>query len=884
MANDTHIDFRSFVAALVVGAGLATPALAQTPPFADVDVLGGGSPGTRGEPSIVIAGSPVVGHTFALGLGDALENSIAIAGTSFATAAIPLPAYAATLHIIDPFFAITTLPVDASGRTPQFVAVPSLPAFLSGGVIHTQAVVLDPAAAGQIAFSSALTITFGERHSPYLYRGPAVGGLAVLATHDVDGDGLEDLIGIRSAPSDLGVMFANADGTFEGPIGLSAGTSNGLWSFAFDDLDLDGDTDIVWGNKYFNGFTSPSDLLGVSLNTGVRSFAPAQLLIGAVTNVVDLAVGDFNADGHPDIVTAFPWSHQKIALRFGNGNGTFGSQQVYNAPSQIEKVEAFDITGDGVDDVVVPRFVGDFAVYTGDPDGVLDQYQYFPVNYPLTAMDVGDFDADGTMDVVLLGATINEIALMRGLPGGGLAPKELASIPSGATGVRRVRVAGLDKIAVTHYPNPTCAASNVDVTATGLAVHSFGLPSETGWIVALDADNDGVMDIAQFGLDEDPSLYLSGPYSNLQLTGAAMALPLTTDLSIAGTDAPLAVADFDRDGHLDVATVRSSSVVTLLGNGDGTFSEALGSAILGSVVHTVQAADMDGDGFEDLVITWSSYPAVGIKVLLATGTGAFVEVADFPTPLPGVPSPRMGDIDEDGLMDIVYRLSPTFNVSTFYVHFGAGAGTFEPRVQFDVAGLSGTSLLELADLTGDGHLDLFPVPSAQTGSMVNPCNVVPGAGDGTFGPAMPFSCILGPLTVENTYPKAYAIADLNGDGLLDIVGLRAKQTRVSVTLSLGGGAFAPPTAYELGKEARSVSIADFDGDAIPDIFVESGAALVQVLPGVGDGTFPSRTSYALGVPTGHVAFGDFDGDSALDFVFGDKVGGSMKFASSNLYD
>jgi len=166
-----------------------------------------------------------------------------------------------------------------------------------------------------------------------------------------------------------------------------------------------------------------------------------------------------------------------------------------------------------------------------------------------------------------------------------------------------------------------------------------------------------------------------------------------------------ALADFDGDGLLDIASQSfggSNGIRVYRNHGDGTWSQA--SALTGGTVgYTVETADVDADGRMDIVSTRS-----GATVLLGDGTFGFtVQTAGLPAS--GIRGIAVGDIDEDGAVDLSFASGSS----------GVRAFSFDGAQWNDrSSGLpaSGTyQLTQLGDLDGDGHLDLvvFAGPSGQ---------------------------------------------------------------------------------------------------------------------------------------------------------------------------
>ncbi len=133
----------------------------------------------------------------------------------------------------------------------------------------------------------------------------------------------------------------------------------------------------------------------------------------------------------------------------------------------------------------------------------------------------------------------------------------------------------------------------------------------------------------------------------------------------------------------------------------------------------------------------------------------------------------------------------------------------------------------MADLNGDGNLDIV---GANTVSIV----VLLGNGSGTFQPPKYVASGHGPYSV--------AIADLNGDGRLDlaVVNLTTTSSTIGIVLGNGDGSFQPPVEYPMAGRPIQVSVADFNGDGKPDLAVlRYDSFSVTFLLGDGQGSFQS---------------------------------------------
>ena len=165
--------------------------------------------------------------------------------------------------------------------------------------------------------------------------------------------------------------------------------------------------------------------------------------------------------------------------------------------------------------------------------------------------------------------------------------------------------------------------------------------------------------------------------------------------------------------------------------------------------------------------------------------------------------------------------------------------------------------MAVADLNGDGNLDI--VVSEYVGSAIA---VLLGKGDGTFQPLISSPALPGGQTVR--------VGDFNRDGLLDVA-LEVTSCPgpcVSVLLGNGDGSFQPPVTLPLPEYIEDLVVGDLDGDGKLDIVWESSISVdAHVLLGNGDGTFRTGPVYLLyGTGPDSLALGDLNRDGILDLV------------------
>jgi hypothetical protein len=161
-------------------------------------------------------------------------------------------------------------------------------------------------------------------------------------------------------------------------------------------------------------------------------------------------------------------------------------------------------------------------------------------------------------------------------------------------------------------------------------------------------------------------------------------------------------------------------------------------------------------------------------------------------------------------------------------------GFLEPT-SFAVSG--GASLMAAADFNGDGRADLLTAGPNPT-DPANMLNLRLGNGDGTFKQPLLVTFPLPPL--------AMTVADVNGDGALDILGIAGASENVFLTLGNGDGTFRSYTFTSVVPPS-ALAVGDVNRDGKPDLVVTKGSNAskggVGVFLGNGDGTFRPGTSF-----------------------------------------
>jgi len=355
------------------------------------------------------------------------------------------------------------------------------------------------------------------------------------------------------------------------------------------------------------------------------------------------------------------------------------------------------------------------------------------------------------------------------------------------------------------------------------------------------------------------------------------------------TASAIAVGDVNGDGKLDIVMgneCASSGCLTggagvgvLLGNGDGTFQAAVTYGTGGDSGPfrpvSIAIADVNGDHKPDLVVANGHSNSVG--VLLGNGDGTFKPAATYGSGAFFPMSVAVADVNGDGKPDIAVanECGPVFCDGSVGVLLGNGDGTFRSVVTYSSGGSYGLSVA-IADVNSDGRPDLLVANGCVSFNFCGTKGAVAvllGNGDGTFQTATEYLS-------GGSYPYSLKVADLNGDGKLDLVAANSDSGTVGVLLGRGDGTFRAAMVYSSGDtrnviQISSVAVADVNGDGRPDLLLTTesmggngnNGGAVSMLLGNGDGTFQTAVEFPSGgYQTLGVAAGDVNGDGASDVL------------------
>jgi hypothetical protein len=404
-----------------------------------------------------------------------------------------------------------------------------------------------------------------------------------------------------------------------------------------------------------------------------------------------------------------------------------------------------------------------------------------------------------------------------------------------------------------------------------------GFPGVTPGSKAIDARRQHAAMIAQRSARPAPVPSFSPRSFSSSPSQVMPGLEMRPYLNGGSYPSAVATGDFDHDGHLDfvVANAGSNDLWLYRGNGDNTFkTPSVIPLTKGSNPIYVAAADLRGSGNLDLVV--AEYGSFTIGVLLNNGDGTFGIEQEYTLPDPPG-AVTIADFNRDGKLDIAAGLmdmdvhQTPGGIPWIAMLAGNGDGTFQnATLSNNSFGVSEASDIDSADVNGDGLPDLLITNPNLLQSTIYFNN-----GDGTFaqGPD-----ILAPG--ERWGPMDGRLADINGDGCPDVVVPELLEWVIIATGDCAGH-FNNKIYVPVPQGNTALRLADVNGDGHPDIVtssiittnvfgdIYSAGNTLAVSYGDGKGNFGAAHMYTGNSESLFLALGDFKGNGYPSVITAD---------------
>jgi len=614
---------------------------------------------------------------------------------------------------------------------------------------------------------------------------PTGQGPAGIVIADFTGDGKPDVITANYGASSISLLRHNGlngqQAGFLPPVSFNA--TNHAEKIAAADVNGDGILDVVVGETVDIG---PLATLAVMINTGDGNFAAPVIYDaapGGRFGSTAVALADLDNDGDVDLIGGGLYENGSIdngavTIRRNNGNGTFGAAEIIlftnpNFVSQPKEITTGFLNGDGFADIVaaVPsgRAIEGFVVVNSNGSGGFNTPVYYEASQQTFDVAVVDLDKDGHGDVITVANSSAAVTVHKNLGNG--------SFP-----------------VLTRY----------EVASLSDAVESA------------DIDNDGDIDIVVNGVVDIVSN--DGVVKILKNNGNGTFAP-AIDYTPTRTFGDMKLRDINGDGFLDLVLAPNACCSpyhfgTALNLGNGTFAPTVVTEVFSCGDGTIDAADLDGDGDLDIVLT-EEETCFGstdnhIFIFRNDGNQNFVRMPDIILHGDLPHGLALADVTGDGRIDIITALSGGMAVFPGNGNLTFGAPIISTTRPFK---------FKMADFNGDGLLDVGMILQ-QDAFGTDLIGTALGNGNGTFQAVrtQTGSSVLENLRISNDLEPG----DVNGDGRPDLLVFNDASNDVSLFIVNPDGSLRPHQRYGIGNTPILGTLADFDGDGQIDVAAAIG--------------------------------------------------------------
>jgi hypothetical protein len=610
-----------------------------------------------------------------------------------------------------------------------------------------------------------------------------------------------------------------------------------------------------------------------ALGSRVRVGDPSVRATNSLDGPKGIVTADFNNDGRPDLAVAN--TDGTVTLLRGMGQGRFAPpEHLQTGVQELRGIVAADFTGDGrIDLALAAPYAAQVLIFVNSGEGF-----EAPVTVPTWAgarnLVAGDFNGDSRVDLMVAGTT-NGLQQLRNdgslhFVGVGNLPQLGAfnpDFPKPLYAMTAYRPFGAvrDELIVTHADSTNIWVLSANAGGILELRATFNTKSVHALVVGsiLQASNSTRLDLVKASRDFGTIEVYPG------VDGLSRFAPNPTqELHVPGGPRALALADLDGDGWNDLVVVlRNFDRVLNYHNSNGVLV-AVTETPVGRSPRELVANDFNGDGRPDVAVM--NRDSEDVSVLLTyPGQTSFTSL-DQLYPVDGeVTGLALFDFNRDGRDDVVqlHRASAEFSVRLAGTNGLLGPPSFYPMGALP-------SAQAVVDVNNDGITDMVTANLGRGGQEPGSVSLRLGDGEGGFGPEQRYTLPSG--TSGNLF--ALVAADFDGDGDIDLAA-GFFDCRLAFFENIGGGKFEFTRSHQFVYEARVMVAGDFDGDGDIDLAGAGYAGDVVVIENVGEllhspglvrKDYPASSSRKFG--TRDIVAADVNNDGDLDLLVGSGDG------------
>lgn len=352
------------------------------------------------------------------------------------------------------------------------------------------------------------------------------------------------------------------------------------------------------------------------------------------------------------------------------------------------------------------------------------------------------------------------------------------------------------------------------------------------------------------------------------------------DFNAGGKPFAIVIADIDNDSKNDVVVSNfddNNISVYLNQETSGTISSSsLATRVnfaAGTNPRTVTVGDLDGDSLQDVVVANESGAMISVlRNTSVVGTISFAAKQDLSVGTGNVSSVELADIDGDGKLDIIASVFTSNKVSIFRNTSSKGSITTDSRVDLTPTGGVYVRELAIGDLNGDSTLDIVATDDGASKVFIYQNNSTPGTiSANSFNSAVTVSTAVGCYAV--------AIEDMDKDGKNDLLVNLTSANQLGVFINQIGTGTIAQTFFGTAVNFTSgntpyygLITSDLDLDGDKDVAVANVGGTISIFENVFTGTLFTTSSLnakvdlTAGAYSTYCTVGDLDGDGMPDIA------------------
>jgi hypothetical protein len=572
-------------------------------------------------------------------------------------------------------------------------------------------------------------------------------------------------------------------------------------------------------------------------------------------------IGDLNGDRFPDILTYGRLS-SGVSVILGKGRDALAESRTIFSSIPIDGIEIINLNADRIPDLAIRKWLSnEDSFYFGLGNLQYSEQTTLSYGTDSTVAGFADLNGDNITDVIVASSQMNSVLVYHGDGLGNWIRVQniTCQAPIGAMTISAIHAQGIPDILVRSAGMNQLSVIVNKNNGYFYDEIVFGVPYEGSAISVADLDRDGNNEIMVFDRT-------SRRYSVFWNSRSMLGKDIGKNIAVGSAPTNISLVDLNGDGYDDIVVNNSASntLSMLMGSADGSLAHFSVETADAPTQAMVYSRSDSGITFLTVHADKSSIGVMTMNAATSEGTFVFRDVDLSTIPLSGTPSSVLPDLSHDHDNISLYVFSKSVpNGIIFYrqilaTKFVAKSLTLQvpSRIIFATIG----------EVNKDGITDLVYVYNDKK-TKKDILGTTLNDSEGNFT-GKSFSFVL----PDTGLIKAFLyVEDVNGDQNKDVVMVDQSRKRLQVILGNEDGSYSSriPVVETVDiNDLSQLQVIDYDMDGIQDIvFYRSDRRSIFLLKGKGNGSFFPGVSILDGFPASSFRCGDVNGDGRIDIVY-----------------